>query len=700
MIEGTELASLAAEFDRSGLAGRAARAEAQRREVVSTFPLADWPELPLERYALGLDRGAAVGPSFCWLLEFGTSELGSIKGGSAAKHIMYRHNSGAWRLASLLQSAGGPEAAWERLRSEFAAAFEAVGRGDFAALDDLPLLQYGPALVTKALAVYFPEHFLPVYSATHLGRFIGLLGGTLQQNVPAWQANRLLRELLLGRSDFEGWSPDEAVAFLYRHFDPRPRQRTVWKISPGQGARLWAECLADGFICVDYPEAGDLAQYEGEADLREDLALAPGSKPHGTKVAAGQLLSFRDLEPGDLVVANHGKSEVLALGTVTEGYRYAPERPEYRHLVSVEWDTSYAQRLEAPQGWQSTFSKVSQPLLKEIRAGRSAVAAGPAATAPQPTAVELPGEVRQVLDALHRKGQVILHGPPGTGKTRLALSTALAVAGQAEAVDAPAAERDKALRALLDGDGVKLVTFHPSYGYEDFVEGFKPDPAADGAGLTLKRTDGLFHRLCADAEKAPDRTFLLIVDEINRGDLPRVFGELTTLLELDKRGLTVELPITGRRFSVPSNVRLIGTMNTADRSISHLDAAVRRRFAFLRVAPDPEVVSGSVGQLDLGAFFDGLNTRIAEHLDADHQLGHAYFLRGGVPVSTEEDLEAVLQHDVIPLLEDHCLGRADLLQRVLGRLVDETGQPRRIPIKDLLATLVAEFPEASAGADA
>nr|MDT0667934.1 AAA family ATPase [Micromonospora sp. DSM 115978] len=124
---------------------------------------------------------------------------------------------------------------------------------------------------------------------------------------------------------------------------------------------------------------------------------------------------------------------------------------------------------------------------------------------------------------------------------------------------------------------VSMVTFHPSYGYEDFVEGFKPVPSS-GGGLTLERADGVFMRLCRQAATAPDRWFLLVIDEINRGDLPRVLGDVVTLLERDKRDLPVRLPVSGRSFAVPSNVLVIGTMNTADRSIGHIDAAIRRRF--------------------------------------------------------------------------------------------------------------------------
>ncbi|MFE1249772.1 McrB family protein [Streptomyces sp. NPDC058735] len=254
---------------------------------------------------------------------------------------------------------------------------------------------------------------------------------------------------------------------------------------------------------------------------------------------------------------------------------------------------------------------------------------------------------------------------------------------------------------MLRTGRVHMVTFHPSYGYEDFVEGFKPDMNVTGPGLTLALTNGVFHTLCAQASAHPDEKFLLIIDEINRGDLPRIFGELVTLLELDKRGLPLTLPVSRRTFSVPPNVRIIGTMNTADRSISHLDAAVRRRFSFLPVGPDPDVVSGTVGPLDLAQFFESLNTRIARHLDSDHQIGHAYLLRGAEPIATEDDLAAAFRHEVIPLLEDYCLGRADLLHRILGGLVDaDTGRPALMSPQDLVAALASEFTSGTPSPDA
>ncbi|MBM7440087.1 hypothetical protein [Streptomyces sp. HB132] len=313
MTNGVDVRTAAAEFDRTAVADAESAAEDERKQVLSRFPLEEWAELPLERYALGQAAPHGPGPTYCRLMEFGTPHLGSIKGGSAAKHIMYHHKSGEWRLAAPLRGMD-PQEAWAELRGQFVRAFDAVGAGDFEALEDLEVLRFGPTLVTKSLATYFPQHFLPIYAAEHLRTFVALLGGEARAGLPASRTNRQLRELVRNRAEFEGWTEQEVMRFLYKHFNPR--QRTIWKIAPGERGRLWKECRDGDFICVGWDDLGDLGQYQSDTELKQALDAHWPRGSGGSLTLARRLLAFRDLEAGDRVVANRGVDEVLATGRV------------------------------------------------------------------------------------------------------------------------------------------------------------------------------------------------------------------------------------------------------------------------------------------------------------------------------------------------------------------------------------------------
>ena len=186
--------------------------------------------------------------------------------------------------------------------------------------------------------------------------------------------------------------------------------------------------------------------------------------------------------------------------------------------------------------------------------------------------------------------------------------------------------------------------------YEDFIEGFRPDASGAG-GLSLALEDGVFKRVCRAAQANPGRPYLLLIDEINRGNVAKIMGELLTLLERDKRGLSVTLPQSKETFSVPPNVFLLGTMNTADRSIKLLDAALRRRFAFIECMPDTELLHGAaVGELALDDFLDGLNQRIARFEGREKQVGHSYLLVDGQPVDEVDEFAARFREEILPLL--------------------------------------------------
>ncbi len=249
----------------------------------------------------------------------------------------------------------------------------------------------------------------------------------------------------------------------------------------------------------------------------------------------------------------------------------------------------------------------------------------------------------------------ILYGPPGTGKTYKTAVRAVeccngSVSGALEKV--PRKELMEQYEKLRKEDRITFVTFHQSYGYEEFVEGLRPK-MEDGQ-VAYRVRPGIFREVCTAAAKRNRLAFVLVIDEINRANISKVFGELITLLEPDKRegeinAVTLKLPYSGQEFSVPSNLHIIGTMNTADRSIALLDTALRRRFDFEEIVLDPSRLSRDVEGVDLVKLLTALNDRVEALYDRDHRIGHAFFM--GVKSLT--GLEQVFRRKIIPLLQEY-----------------------------------------------
>ncbi|MCA0303876.1 MAG: AAA family ATPase [Proteobacteria bacterium] len=272
---------------------------------------------------------------------------------------------------------------------------------------------------------------------------------------------------------------------------------------------------------------------------------------------------------------------------------------------------------------------------------------------------------------------LILYGPPGTGKTyNTALEAVKLCDGLAD--DGPTKEGRAALMARYDElakqGRIGFVTFHQNYGYEDFIEGLRPSTAGENgepltSGFRLKPEAGIFASFAQRAAEKPADAFVLIIDEINRANVSKVFGELITLLEPDKRAgmanaLSVTLPYSKRLFSVPANLHIIGTMNTADRSIALLDTALRRRFNFREMAPAPRLLedAGKRTGIDLAGLLDTINQRIEYLIDREHRIGHAFFI--GCEIA--EDVEAVMRDKVIPLLQEYFFEDWSRIHAVLG----------------------------------
>ena len=221
---------------------------------------------------------------------------------------------------------------------------------------------------------------------------------------------------------------------------------------------------------------------------------------------------------------------------------------------------------------------------------------------------------------------MILYGPPGTGKTYATARRCV------EICDGPAERPDEDIHrrydALVKEGRVEFVTFHQSYGYEEFVEGLRPETGEGDAGFDLVPKDGVLKRIAKRARSSEaSLPHVFVTDEINRANVSKVLGELVTLLEEDKRAgaeneVAVTLPYSGARFTLPANLHILGTMNTADRSIALLDTALHRRFDFEELAPDPDLLNVVEG-IDLPKVLRAINARLEYLIDRDHLIGHA-----------------------------------------------------------------------------
>ncbi|WP_281757502.1 McrB family protein [Helicobacter suis] len=315
----------------------------------------------------------------------------------------------------------------------------------------------------------------------------------------------------------------------------------------------------------------------------------------------------------------------------------------------------------------------------------------PTATTPKAVSVTTPSKVVS-MSSLKIPLNQIFYGPPGTGKTYMTINKALEIIldkqGQEleleikntlealkpevsktiqaefnrETDDIIRAEKINRARAKALFDYYKeqrqidFVTFHQSYSYEEFVEGIKPKMLDGQVCYEIK--DGIFKQICKKAKDAqkfpPEKPYILIIDEINRGNIAKIFGELITLIEPSKRigneeSLEVTLPYSGDYFGVPNNLYIIATINTANSSIALLDIALRRRFSFVEMMPKPALLSTNCSGVDLQKLLKAINERIEFLLDQDHSIGHAYFLG----LETLQDLQDCFKNKIIPLLQEY-----------------------------------------------
>jgi 5-methylcytosine-specific restriction protein B len=427
-----------------------------------------------------------------------------------------------------------------------------------------------------------------------------------------------------------------------------------WKIAPGLKAEVWDETHKQECITINWMNKTDFKQFLKKFTAREERIKALTDAGVGNKISANSILYFvDDVQPGDTVVANKGRSRVEGIGVVKSAY-LGPKNVEnprknekrHRHARLVNWlidkPMDFDEFLFNPNQPPTVLKlesdqcdKIKQAYLKKYPELKETLdELFPDQNSPNPESSE-EATMKKLLEQFR---QIIAYGPPGTGKTREAKHVALALlSGKEPKEDANEDEIEKLLEPYRNDNRFALVVFHPAYEYEQFVGGIEPNVIEGKVAFDTK--PGVFLRLCRKAKES-DKPCVLIIDEINRGNLPKLLGEMVYALEY--RGHEVSLPFTcgdsyKNKLVVPKNLYVLATMNSADRSIGHIDVAIRRRFALFPLLPSPAVVRkvwGKIGDENYGNkladLMDKLNAMLKPGNDSNAEMeagvGHSYFL--------------------------------------------------------------------------
>lgn len=424
-----------------------------------------------------------------------------------------------------------------------------------------------------------------------------------------------------------------------------------WLISPGQGAKFWDEFYDNGEIGIGFDGTGDLNQYNSKEEIKHKFQEIYGDySSHRNNVhACWQFV--HDLQIGDIVFAKRGMSEIIGRGIVESDYIYDDSKP-YHKIRKVNW-THRGNWTSPDKLPMKTLTDITmyQEFVNNIKELFVDDEVDPEDNRefqyPEYDADKFLEEVYisendyiTLVNLVKNKKNIIVQGAPGVGKTFMAKRLAYSVMG------------------VKDVSRVMMVQFHQSYSYEDFVMGYRPSKE----GFELRH--GSFYKFCKTAEEDSENDYFFIIDEINRGNLSKIFGELFMLIENDKRGEKnkIRLLYSDELFFIPKNVYIIGLMNTADRSLAMLDYALRRRFAFFDLKPgfDSDGFAEYKNKLDNSKFdnlisvMKELNQEIKddESLGEGFRIGHSY-LCNIKSENLDEKLSYIVEYELIPLLKEY-----------------------------------------------
>ena len=420
-----------------------------------------------------------------------------------------------------------------------------------------------------------------------------------------------------------------AQDIVYQNMNKENEDTTkhYWLYSPGEQAVNWEEFYNEGIMAIGWDKLENLENYTDRKSILKALInnYGGGEDQRNNVSAIDDFCNGENkINKGDIVIAKKGTKTLLGYGKVISDYYFDEERAAYKHCREVKWlkkgvwdanNNLPTKTLTDVTTYNSDIEgiKYAQYLLNIMNGNTQAQ------------------EDNLVIKLLKYKPQIILQGPPGTGKTREAKRIAKALLGLGE--------ND----SLEDNEQFKLIQFHPSYSYEDFVRGIVAKPNEEGNGIVYTAENKILGAFAKEALKDKNKPYVLVIDEINRANLSAVLGELIYALEYRSEAVQSMYAIDGENnLILPPNLYIIGTMNTADRSVGHIDYAIRRRFAFVNILPKD--LTNELGDQFESALFAKVtnlfNTNLSPEFKKEEvQLGHSYFITKNTPINIRWEYE-------------------------------------------------------------
>ena len=667
-------------------------------QFTSDFPPERISDMSLDDYALGkIDpvTGQTDHGTFCYRLEFEIEGFGGISGTPANKFGIYRKKS-TQEFIYNRSKFESPETAYNTIKSEILSILQ-DGK-QFAVNKNWTILaqklegdfNIRRHVRSKILSVYYPNEFLQMHSNEDAEHILGSLFGLPREQIPngLFLKQAKLLELKNAHPVMKNWSNMDYSFFIW-HSTPQKKAKvtrtfdkeSVWLVRAGRKGEGEQIALERNIVGIGYG-GFDRSIEDMKSFKQHYITLHPDYKVGNVNRIVPQIWDFlHAVKIGDFVLLPllAQNSQLVAVGRIEGDYQDTKLHPELNVTRPVDWlkrdvpkstfDDDFAKSLGFRGtvhrlGGSAMIQKLKESLKKigvtevmfeqHMDSGISKIEQINATTTftieDLAKTTYLPTELLTEIEALLiEKRQIIFYGPPGTSKTYVA--------------------RKFSEYFTQKADNVEIIQFHQSYSYEDFVEGIKPNISVT-AGIEFSRQPGLFKNLVKKCIDNPQERFVLIIDEINRGNISKIIGELVYLLEYRNEAISLTYS-PGEKFYIPSNLYIIGTMNSADRSIAFVDYALRRRFYFIDFYPDSEgrILSEWFKDnriiLDASTILDMLNQinrKIREQLGKEYQIGHSYFMVKDLNIGK---LKMIIKYAIVPLIEQYYFGKEKSVKEIM-----------------------------------